>query len=62
VQTLQRGLLEVRMDFDLVDGRHDGGLGTQLLEMFDPFRMSNRLRSRLPSESVSADQRSSSVC
>jgi len=35
VQVLQRGPLKVRMDFDLVHGWHDGGLGTQVLEVFD---------------------------
>ena len=43
VQALQRRLLEVRVDFDLVDRRHDRGLGQQTLqvlghEVADPDR------------------------
>ena len=33
VQTLQRRLLEVRMHFDLVDGRYDGRLSQQALKV-----------------------------
>ena len=33
VQTLQRSLLEVRMDLDLVDGGHDGGFIQQAPEV-----------------------------